>query len=126
MTPLGLFRILAPGPGSVSHRAVGRFGISPTLNWSGSPSPSGLADFVRRHAPDDYPDLASRLLACRRAAWRCGSYLQLAAQLPPGSVAETAVVWREETDEHEEYGIDLDAAGQPVGVELLHRACTDG
>lgn len=88
--------------------------------------PSGLADFVRRHAPDDYPDLASRLLACRRAAWRCGSYLQLAAQLPPGSVAETAVVWREETDEHEEYGIDLDAAGQPVGVELLHRACTDG
>jgi hypothetical protein len=26
----------------------------------------------------------------------------------------------------EEYGIDIDRAGTPLGVELLHRSCLDG
>lgn len=43
----------------------------------------------------------------------------------PGDVT-TAVVWKDsEGPDFEEYGIDVDRAGNPVGVELLHRTCLD-
>jgi hypothetical protein len=86
--------------------------------------PSGLADFVRRFGLD-YPGLPERLMDCRRAAWSCGSYVRFTASLP-GSVVETAVIWNAELDSpHQEYGIDLDKGGRPLGVELLHRTCSD-
>jgi hypothetical protein len=88
--------------------------------------PSGLADFVRRFGAE-YPDLPARLQTCRRAAWSCGSYLRLAESVPQGAVIETAAISNDDySAEFQEYGIDLDRSGQPMGVELLHRPCMDG
>jgi hypothetical protein len=92
--------------------------------------PSGLADFVRRHAHPDEHALAERLMSCHRAAWRCGSYVVFRATgLKRGSLLGTWVVSNYEdhqpVGEFEEYGFDLDRNGDPVGVELLHRDCYD-
>lgn len=91
--------------------------------------PSGLAEFVRRFGADDYPELPGRLMECRRAAWQCGSYLRFVADWPGRKLGDvsTAVVWNDaDGPGFEEYGIDIDETGAPLGVELLHRECRDG
>ncbi len=90
--------------------------------------PSGLAEFVRRFGADDYPELPERIMECRRAAWQCGSYVRFVENWPGRKLGDvsTAVVWNDAVGPgFEEYGIDLDRAGRPLGVELLHRECRD-
>ena len=61
----------------------------------------------------------------RRAAWACGSYVRFSPE-PKVKVVGTACIWNDrDTPEFEEYGIDLDRNGMPVGVELVHRSCDD-
>lgn len=90
--------------------------------------PSGLAEFIRRFGAEDYPALPERLLECRRAAWQCGSYLRLVEEWPGRKLGDvsTAVVGSDgQGADLEEYGIDLDREGNPLGIELLHRTCLD-
>lgn len=86
--------------------------------------PSGLAEFVRRYGSDD--ELASNILSCRRAAWSCGSYVQFIPRSEQRGRIGSAIV---ANDDHpatfQDYAIDIDADGQVVGVELLHRTCDD-
>lgn len=87
--------------------------------------PSGLAEFVRQYGSE--PDLAARIMVCRRAAWACGSYVQFTTggRRPKGVV--TAVVSNEDySNDFEEYAIDVEPDGRVVGVELLHRDCYEG
>ena len=83
--------------------------------------PKGFAERARAHA-GDYPGLDARLAACRRAAWKCQSYLAF-AEIGEGGVAETAVLW----EGGEDLAVDLDREGNPVGIEFLDRLpCRSG
>ena len=67
-------------------------------------------------------------MECRRAAWQCGSYVRFVERWPERKLGDvtTAVVWNDAHGAgYEEYGIDIDNAGRPLGVELLHRECRD-
>jgi hypothetical protein len=66
---------------------------------------------------DPVPGLADRLAACRRAAWRCDSYLVL-REVQPTPGMDTVLLDDEVAEEY--YAIDLDRGGDPVGVEFLH------
>ncbi len=92
--------------------------------------PSGLAEFVRRYG--SYPGvvdpgLADRIIDCRRAAWRCGSHVLFTPDVyPRGQGVLTTVVSNDDHSKNfQEYGIDVDADGRVLGVELLHRECHD-
>ncbi len=83
--------------------------------------PAGFAERARAHA-DDYPGLDARLTACRRAAWKCDSYLAF-AEVGEGDVAKTAVLW----EGGEDLAVDLDREGNAVGIEFLDRLpCRSG
>ena len=83
--------------------------------------PSGLAEFVRRYGSDPKlvdPGLADRIMECRRAAWRCGSWVLFTQDVYARRQGVlTAVV---SNDEHsgnfQEYGIDVDPNGSVLGV----------
>ncbi len=66
---------------------------------------------------DRLPGLAERLATCHRAAWQCDSYLVLRVVFP-GPGMDTVVL---DDGDAEEFAIDLDRSGDPVGVEFLHR-----
>lgn len=65
-------------------------------------------------------------MECRRAAWQCGSYVVFVARQQRGDGVTTVPISNEtHSADPQEYGIDIDRDGTPVGVELLHRACYD-
>lgn len=73
-------------------------------------------DLVAAAGEDNHLALANRLAVCRRAAWRCDAYLAF-TEVGPGGVADTVMVW----SGSEEYAVDLDRQGAPVGVEFISR-----
>jgi serine/threonine protein kinase HipA of HipAB toxin-antitoxin module len=76
--------------------------------------------------PEDIDPLEHGLgdSTCRRAAWRCDAYLA-SAEVSEGGVAETAVLWDDDTGQ--DWAADLDRAGNPVGIEFLGRLpCRSG
>ena len=66
----------------------------------------------------DVPSLPAGLARCTEAAWRCSAYAQFARDLPDGSAVSSAIL--ESADE--DFVIDLDRDGVPLGVELLRVA----
>jgi hypothetical protein len=78
--------------------------------------------FIDREAADDQePGLFDRLAKIRSGAWRCDSYLVLRGA--PRKVEETRVV----ENGVDEWGIDVDVAGEPLGIEFLSRLpCRSG
>ena len=83
--------------------------------------PTDLVDRAKHHA-EDYPGLAERLAACRRAAWECDCYLAF-VEIGPGGAAGSAVLWLG----GEDLVVDLDGDGDPVGIEFLDRLpCRSG
>ena len=80
-------------------------------------------DFVERARAneDDFPRLSERLSSCRRAAWKCDSYLALAddrgGRVVEQGVADTAVL----SESGDDLAVDLDRSGRPVGIEFLAR-----
>ena len=65
--------------------------------------------------------LATLLAACTRAGWTCKAYAQFVQRVPDGAVSDTVVLEAAK----EEYAVDLDDSGTPLGVELLHIALSD-
>ncbi len=69
-------------------------------------------------AHEQAPELAPLLAACTRAGWTCRAYAQFVPHIPEGGVSESVILEGRE----EEYAVDVDKAGRPIGVELLHIA----
>jgi hypothetical protein len=87
------------------------------------------SEFVERARADedDFPGLSERLASCRRAAWKCDSYLALAGdggdRIVEEGVGDTAVL----SEGGEDLAVDLDRNGRPVGIEFLGRLpCRSG
>ena len=73
--------------------------------------PSTLID--QSAADEQEPGLFERLAKIRRGAWRCDTYLVLSPA--PRTVEVTRVI----DDGVDEWGIDVDPSGEPVGIEFL-------
>lgn len=76
--------------------------------------PTVLVELARAQA-QDRPGFAELLSACTRAGWTCAAYAQFVPRIRDGGVDETVIL----EAENEDYAIDVDRAGNPIGVELL-------
>jgi hypothetical protein len=76
--------------------------------------PTILVELAAEQA-DDHPGLPDLLAACDRAGWTCTAYAQFVQEIPDGGVDESVILEADGDD----YVIDLDRAGKPLGVELL-------
>lgn len=83
--------------------------------------PTRLVELARGQAPD-LPELPKLLAECRRGGWRCAAYVQFVPRIPAGAISTTVVL---EAEDGEEYALDVDRAGHPLGVELLRVAMSD-
>ena len=82
--------------------------------------PSELVEAARVQVPE-LPNLPADLARCTRGAWECTAYVRF---VPPGegeNVAQSVIV---QVDQ-EEFVIDVDDHGSPIGIELLHVALSD-
>jgi hypothetical protein len=80
-------------------------------------NPTTLVKLAREQA-GALPGLPELLASCTRGGWTCTAYVQFVRTIPPGGVYETVIL--ESADA--EYALDVDQAGKPLGVELLHVA----
>lgn len=76
--------------------------------------PSTLVALAR----DQAPELAPLLASCTRAGWTCTAYAQFVPRISDGGVSHSVVL----EAARQEYAVDVDESGKPVGVELLHIA----
>ena len=104
----------------MNHRPT-RHLHGPELVWFDF-DPVTFVEIAARHE-DGGPDLAAQLADCRRAAWECDAYLVF-RERTPGGVRRSVVLWQEAGDD---YVVDLDRDGKPVGIEFLARLpCRSG
>jgi hypothetical protein len=76
--------------------------------------PSSLVVLAEQQAPE----LVAYLAQCRRAGWTCKAYALFVPDISEGGIRETVILEAKRA----EYAVDVDGAGRPLGVELLHVA----
>ena len=81
--------------------------------WSAF-DPTILVDMARVQRPED-DRLPERLAACTRAGWTCTAYAQFVPRIADGAIDGSIIL----EGEHQDYVIDFDRNGTPLGIELL-------
>jgi hypothetical protein len=76
--------------------------------------PATLVELAREQVPDR-PDLPELLARCTMGGWTCAAYVQFVPRIADGGVHRAVFL---EADD-EDYVVDIDRAGRPLGVELL-------
>ena len=81
--------------------------------WSAF-DPAILVDLARVQAPE-HDRLPERLAACTRAGWTCTAYALFVPRIADGAIDGSIILEGEQQD----YVIDIDRNGTPLGIELL-------
>jgi hypothetical protein len=80
--------------------------------------PTPIVNFIRAAKRGPHEGLAARMAIIQTAAWKCESILRFTH----GRVSETTVY--DVSDDFEELLFQLDAEGNPVGIEFATHDCT--